>query len=116
MLTATALAFSAASPLSIDHVVIHVRDGQCQHVTKPRHTLDQHSLKFIVRHGLILARCADFSTLDPLAAENGLSLYRRVRSAELAAVIRCLANFLGFINQRFGSDNGPGSECTFRRF
>jgi hypothetical protein len=73
---------------------------------KARNALHDLALKLVVSQRFILARRADFSTLDPLAAENGLSLYRRVRSVELVegtvapialAVLRLIAssNFAG---------------------
>jgi hypothetical protein len=56
---------------------------------KTRNTLHQRTLEFIIGHRLKLARCADFSTLDPLAAEHALYLDRGDRSTELAAFHRC---------------------------
>jgi hypothetical protein len=47
------------------------------------HPLDQRTLEFFIGHRIKLARRADFNILYPFAGKNRLSLYRRVRSAEL---------------------------------
>jgi hypothetical protein len=41
------------------------------------------TLEFFIGHRIKLARRADFNILYPFAGKNRLSLYRRVRSAEL---------------------------------
>jgi hypothetical protein len=48
------------------------------------HLVDQRPLKFFVGHRLKLARTADLSTLDPLAAEHSLYLDRPAGCVVLA--------------------------------
>jgi hypothetical protein len=83
---------------------------------KARNALHDLALKLVVSQRFILARRADFSTLDPLAAENGLFLYRRVRSVELVDLHGALEDLLGIFDQRFDGDVGSGgnSPCSNR--
>jgi hypothetical protein len=46
---------------------------------QPRNPLHDLPLKLVIGHRFILTRRADFSTLNPLAAENSLSLDCRIR-------------------------------------
>jgi hypothetical protein len=97
-------------------VAAKVRSVRLTHVrkAKARNTLHQRTLKLFVRHGLKLARRADFSTLDPLAAEHALYLDRRVRSVELVDRHGALEDFLGIIDQRFDGDVGSGGALHAR--
>jgi hypothetical protein len=54
--------------------VIHVRDADNVRETKARKALHNLTLKLVIGKRLVLARPADFSTLDPLAAEHALYL------------------------------------------